>query len=114
MKWLTLDYIKQHSRIDFQDDDSLLELYADSAEETILNIINTTYDELLEKFGTDVTTTDDEGTETTTKKLPSNLYHAALLLVDLSYQQRSPVSPSNLYVVPYAFDILVKPYMVNL
>ena len=33
------------------------------------------------------------------------------MLVDVSYQYRSPISPTNVSVVPYTFDILVKPYM---
>ena len=33
------------------------------------------------------------------------------MLVDLSYQQRSPVSPVSMYAVPYTFDLLIKPYM---
>ena len=31
MKWLTLEYIKAHSRIDFDIDDDLLEIYGNSA-----------------------------------------------------------------------------------
>jgi hypothetical protein len=43
--------------------------------------------------------------------IPAPLYHAALLLVDNSYQNRTPASPQQLYAVPYGFDLLVKPYM---
>ena len=39
MKWLKIDYIKQHSRIDYDCEDGLLELYGESAEETVLNVI---------------------------------------------------------------------------
>ena len=38
MKWLTLDWIKQHSRIDFDCEDDLLELYGEAAEEAVLNV----------------------------------------------------------------------------
>lgn len=38
MKWLTIEMIKTHSRIDFECEDDLLMLYADSAEQTVLNI----------------------------------------------------------------------------
>ena len=51
MKWLSIDYIKQHSRIDFDCEDSLLELYGESAEETVLDITQRTYDEIVEKWG---------------------------------------------------------------
>ena len=46
MKWLTLSLIKAHSRIEYDCEDSLLELYANAAEETVLNIVNRSYEEL--------------------------------------------------------------------
>lgn len=98
MKWLKIDYIKQHSRIDFDCEDGLLELYGESAEETVLNVINRTYDEVVAKFGTE------------DKPIPAALIHASLLLVEMSYTQRSPVSQQNLYY-NRSFDMLVKPYM---
>lgn len=99
MKWLTIDYIKQHSRIDFDCEDALLELYGESAENMVLEITRRTYDEIIEKWGTEE------------KPIPAAIIHASLMLVDLSYQQRSPVSQQNLYTVPYAFDMMIKPYM---
>lgn len=101
MKFLTINYIKQHSRVDFDCEDELLELYGDSAEETVAGILNrgNTVDEcvesLKEQYGT----------------VPANIYHAALMLVEIGYTQRGPVSQVNLYVVPYAFDMLIKNYM---
>lgn len=100
MKWLTIEYIKQHSRIEYDCEDALLELYGESAEETVLNVIGRTYDEVVEKYGTNE------------KKVPAALIHASLLLVDLCYQQRNPVSIQSMYAVPYRpFDMMVKPYM---
>lgn len=99
MQFLTLEYIKAHSRIDFNCDDSLLELYADSAEGTIFNICNRTYDEIVENFGT------------TDYQIPAPIIQAGLILVETSYLQRGAVSLQNLYVVPYSFDMLIKPYM---
>ena len=95
MKWLTLDWIKAHSRIDFDCEDDLLELYGDAAEETVLNTIRRSYIGTLWKYG----------------GFPKALIQASLLLVDLSYHQRSPISQLNMYTVPYSFDLLVKPYM---
>lgn len=99
MKWLTVEYIKQHSRIDYDCEDSLLELYGDAAEETVMNVINRDYDEIVEKFGTDES------------NVPAALIQASLILVDTSYQYRTAVSAQSLYAVPYSFDMLVKPYM---
>jgi hypothetical protein len=39
------------------------------------------------------------------------LVQAGLMLVAQSYQHREPASPQNLYAVPYAFDLLLKPYI---
>ena len=99
MKWLTIDAIKKHSRIDYDCEDSLLEMYGESAEETVLNVIGRSYEELVEMFGMDK------------RPVPAPLVHASLLLVELSYTQRAPITQTNLYTVPYAFDLMVKPYM---
>ena len=95
MKWLSIDYIKQHSRIDFDCEDDLLELYGESAEAMILNICNRTVEELKETYG----------------EIPAPLYQAGVILVDTSYNQRSAVNTQQLYTVSYGFDFLVKPYM---
>lgn len=95
MKWLTIDYIKQHSRIEYDCEDSLLELYGNSAEDTILNYLNRSYQDVLEEYG----------------MVPEPLLQASLMLVDVSYTQRSPVSTQSMAIVPYTFDVLTKPYM---
>jgi hypothetical protein len=95
MKWLTIDFIKQHSRIDICDDVELLELYGNSAEETVLNICNRSLEDLIEQYG----------------EVPSPLYQAALMLVDIGYQHRTPASAQQMHAVPYAFDMMVKPYI---
>ena len=97
MKWLTLAKIKQQCRIEqaFTEEDSLLEMYGESAEDVLLNHLNRSYENLMEVYG----------------HIPAPLIHASLMLVDVSYQHRSPVSPQNMSIVPYTFDILVKPYM---
>lgn len=103
MKWLEIDFIKQHSRIDYDCEDALLELYAESAEEMVLNTLGRTYEDLLENFGID----QPDGS----KHVPAAIVQASLMLVDSSYTNRSPISPTNMYQVPYTFDFLVKPYM---
>ena len=94
MKWLTLDWIKAHSRIDFDCEDTLLELYGEAAEEAVLNIINRSYTEVMEYYG----------------EVPKGLYIAALMQVEASYDHRSAVSQQQLYDVP-GFSIHVKPYI---
>lgn len=96
MKWLTIDWIKQHSRIDFDCEDGLLELYGDSAEETIMDITRRSYEELVEIGG---------------GQMPAKLYHAGLILVENSYNNRAPSSMQQLYTIPYGFDYLIKNFM---
>ena len=101
MEYLTLEYIKQHSRIDFDCEDDLLELYGNSAENAMAQVLNRGKDatemvaSLTEDFG----------------KVPDPIMHATLELVDASYQHRSPADAQQMYYVPYGFDIMVKPYM---
>lgn len=101
MKWLTIDYIKQHSRIEYDCEDSLLELYGEAAEESVADYLNRgkTVDDcaasLIEEYG----------------KIPARIIQASLMLVDTSYQYRSPVSPTQMYQVHYSFDYLVKPFI---
>lgn len=97
MKWLTLEMIKAQLRIEpgFTAEDTLLESYGESAEETLLNYLNRQYQDIIERYG----------------KVPLPLVQASLMLVDVSYQHRSPVSVTNISLVPYGFDTLIKPYM---
>ena len=101
MKFLSIDYIKQHSRIDFDCEDQLLELYGDSAEETLAGVLNQgkTVDHMVaslkEEYG----------------DIPARCYHAALMLTEQAYNHRGPTSPTNMSMVPYGFDMLVKPLM---
>lgn len=96
MKFLTIDYIKQHSRIDFDCEDGVLATYAASAENTLLAYIRRTLDNVRDM---------NDG------QLPPDLYHAALMLTEQAYNHRSPVSPTNMSIVGYAFDMKVKPLM---
>lgn len=99
MRWLQIDYIKQHSRIDYDCEDALLELYGTAAEELVMQIINRDYTNIVETYGTE------------DQPVPAALIQASLMLVDASYTQRSPISPTSMYAVPYTFDFLIKPYM---
>lgn len=97
MMWLTLSQIKAQCRIepDFTLEDELLMLYGNAAEETILELCNRTYADMVDTYG----------------GIPNAIVQASLLLVDSSYTNRSPSSVQSLSLVPYAFDRLVKPYV---
>lgn len=98
MQFLTFEQIKAQLRLDDQQaqmEHDLLEIYGESAEGAVLNTLARTMEEIVEECG----------------RVPAPIVHAALMLVDVSYQHRSPVSPQNMSVVPYTYDLLLKPYM---
>ena len=101
MEFLKLDYIRQHSRLCSNEEDALLTLYANGAEEAVCQLLNRgdTVAEaaasLREQYG----------------DIPNDILLAALMIVDNSYEHRSPIGMQSFYVVPYNIDLFVKPYM---
>lgn len=95
MKYLSLELIKAHSRIEYDCEDELLELYGEAAEDTVCELTRRSYDDFLAEYGA----------------VPKAIVQASLMLVDVSYQQRSPVGVQQMHAVPYTFDLLIKPYM---
>ena len=98
MKYLTFEQIKAQLRLDDEQaelEHELLELYGEAAEDMVLNTCNRTITDIFEQYG----------------MVPKALTQAGLMLVAQSYQHREPASPQNLYAVPYAFDLLLKPYI---
>ena len=100
MKYLSLEYIKQHSRIDYDCEDGLLEMDGESAEEAMAQILNRGRDademvkSLTEQYG----------------KVPAPIYSATLMLVASLYKDREKDLVQEAHNNP-TFDILVKPYM---
>lgn len=101
MMWLDLKTIKNYLRIETSNtlEDTNLTLFGESAETTILNYCDRTVDELKAMNLVDQT------------KIPADIILASLMLVEVSYQYNSSVSEHQLYMVPYAFEAKVKPYM---
>lgn len=99
MKFLSIDYIKQHSRIDFDCEDDLLELYGDAAEETLAGLLNRgkTVEQMV------VSLKEEYG------NIPARCYQAALMLTAQAYTHREPTSAVNMSSVPCTFDLLIKP-----
>ena len=95
MKYLTLDYIKDHSRICCGCEDRELERLAGSAEQAIMNLCGRTVEDLVECYG----------------EVPPTVIHATLELVDNFYQHRGVTEPNSLSPIPYNFDLLLKPYI---
>lgn len=97
MKWLTLELIKAHSRIDFNCEDTLLLQYGAAAENGILRLMNRTWEDVQENLSED--------------DIHGSLTIAALLLTDHLYNRRGPVENVQPYQIPYNIDYFVKPYM---
>ena len=98
MKFITFEQIKAQLRLDDEQADmehDMLCDYGESAEETVLNTLNTTMEDIIEQYG----------------RMPKPIVHATLMLVDNAYKERSPISPQNMSSVPYSFDLMLKPYM---
>ena len=100
MRWLTLEDIKDQLRIEQEDtsQDKLLTRYGATAEKFILRYIQRTEAEL-KAMNTDDPTL-----------VPEDIVSATLMLCDLYYQYRGPVSMQNLYLIDYGFDALVMPF----
>lgn len=96
LQFLTLDYIKQHSRICGDCENEILVLYAKGAENNLLRLCDRTYDELVAMGG---------GT------FPEELMIAGLMLVDVLYSHRSPQEAIKLSDVAYTFEFYAKPFM---
>jgi len=97
MKWLTLEEVKQHLRVEHNYEDGIIERYATGAENGILKLCGRTYEEMLETFGEE--------------DVKSNLTTAALLLTEHLYTHRAAAENVTLDVIPYGIDFWVKPYI---
>ena len=96
MKYLTLEYIKQHSRICGNAEDSTLERMGNAAESAIMNLCGRSFEDIYENYG----------------EVPEDLKHATLMLVDHLYTHRGPTENVSVNIVPYSIEMLVKPYMI--
>lgn len=100
MKYLSLDYIKQHTRIDFDCEDDLLEMYGDSAEEAMSQILNRGKN--TEAMVTDLTEVYGH--------VPAPIYSATLMLVASLYKDREKDLVQEAHENK-TFCLLLKPYM---
>ena len=100
LRWLTLDEIKDQLRIerDNTQEDNLLMRYGATAENFTLRYLQRTEDELKAMNDQDPTL------------VPEDIVSACLLLVDLYYQHRGPISMQNLYLIDYGYDALISDF----
>jgi len=98
MKYLTFEQIKAQLRLDDEQAElerTRLEGMAMAAEEAVLDIIRRSLIDVILTYN----------------GIPQRIIQVTLLLVDEWYQHRSPVEQGQLYPVPYAFDLMLKPMM---
>ena len=95
MTIVTLKEIKNNSRIEGDAENDYLESLGETAEVTVLNLIERTKEDIEAEFG----------------KVPAPIRHAILMYADHLYNHRGIVNPTALYNVPYSIDAMVKPYI---
>ena len=95
MTIVTLKEIKNNSRIEGDAENDFLESLGETAEVTVLNLIERTQEDIEAEFG----------------KVPAPIRHAILMYADHLYNHRGIVNPTALYNVPYSIDAMIKPYI---
>ncbi len=96
LRWLSVDAIKTHSRIDFDCDVAELEQFGVAAEQAILDLTRRTYENFLDAYG----------------RIPDPIFNASLLLVQNLYNNRDAADIQKKEAALYGFDLLLKNYMV--
>lgn len=97
MKYITLDYIKTHSRICSDCEDPELDLLGNAAEELVMSALNRTLDDLKEANGGEV---------------PASVIQATLAIVENGYLHRGISTQAVQNAVLCGVDSLLKPWMV--
>lgn len=97
MEYLTVEYIKAHSRVDYDCEDDLIDLYGAAAEKAVINLLGRSLDDL--KAAND-------------GLVPPDVIVATFQLADSLIRHRSPTEQVNLSSVPYGYDLMLKPYML--
>ena len=96
LKWLNLQAIHQHCRLDFNCEDAELEQMGFAAEQAILDLTRRTYENFIDTYG----------------RIPDPIFNASLLLVQNLYNNRDAADTQKKEAALYGFDLLLKNYMV--
>ena len=95
LKWLNLEAIHQHCRIDFNCEDAELAQYGIAAEQAILDLTRRTYENFIDTYG----------------RIPDPIFNATLLLVQSLYKNRDAEEQRDSKEIAFGFQFLVKNYM---
>ena len=96
LKWLNLDAIHQHCRIDFNCEDAELEQMGIAAEQAILDLTRRTFENFIDTYG----------------RIPDPIFNASLLLVQNLYNNRDAEEQRDSKEIAFGFSFMVKNYMV--
>ena len=97
LKWLSIEAIHAHCRIDFNCEDAELEQMGITAEQAILDLTRRTYENFIDTYG----------------RIPDPIFNASLLLVQSLYNNRD-AAETTVYTSKesmFGFQFLVKNYM---
>ena len=95
LKWLSIDAIHTHCRIDFNCEDAELEQMGIAAEQAILDLTRRTYENFIDTYG----------------RIPDPIFNASLLLVQNLYNNRDAEEQRDSKEIAFGFQFLVKNYM---
>ena len=96
LRWLSIEAIKTHCRIDFDCEDAELEQFGIAAEQSILDLTRRTYENFLDTYG----------------RIPDPIFNATLLLVQSLYKNRDAEEQRDSKEIAFGFSFMVKNYMV--
>ena len=96
LKWLSIDAIHAHCRIDFACEDAELEQMGITAEQAILDLTRRTYENFIDTYG----------------RIPDPIFNASLLLVQSLYKNRDAEEQRDSKEIAFGFSFMVKNYMV--
>ena len=95
LRWLNLDAIHQHCRIDFNCEDAELEQFGMAAEQAILDLTRRTYENFIDTYG----------------RIPDPIFNTTLLIVQSLYKNRDAEEQRDSKEIAFGFAFMVKNYM---
>lgn len=105
LRVVTLDELKAQMRVDFEDEDKIIELYGCAAEDAIIEGTHRTLEELKRMGYAEKNGGSQEG-----ELFPYRLKLAILILAAHNYRNREPVASIAQNAVPYSLEMYCKPY----
>lgn len=108
MALLDLEMAKRHLRVDFSDDDFVIDLYLGAAERSVTEYL----DRVVLPEGTDLPGEEDEGYDETAMLVNPAIQAAILLITSHLYENRESVVDSKLVELPMGVRFLLAPWRV--